>query len=329
MTSSAKIKNKRQTKSITIVIPTFNEQENVRPIYDTTKALLESTGLEWNILFIDNASTDLTRALLSEIAEKDGRVLLIFNRRNFGTIRSPLHGFFEAPGDAVIIMSADFQDPPELISEFVEHWSRGLPLVLGVKRANEDIILMRLARWGYYSLLGKLSSVTTIRNFYGFGLYDREFIETVRQIGKAPLLLRSMPGELGYTPKLIPFDQPARKHGKSKNKIWDLVLFTIFSVVDRAEVFDKIFVVVGMATIVVSLLVATIYLMLKITFWYAIPTGVAPMIILMSFFFGVNFFLLGLIYGHNKIMFENTRNLPLVTELARYNFNREKRDAGN
>ena len=302
------------------MIPTFNEQGNVRPIYDTTKALLESAGLDWNILFIDNASTDRTRALLTEIAEQDGRVLLIFNRRNFGTIRSPLYAFFEAPGDAVVIMSADFQDPPELIKTFVQHWLGGESLVLAVKRATSDGVIMRIARWGYYTLLKKLSTVPSIKNFYGYGLYDREFIETVRAIGHAPVLLRSMPGELGYTPKLVLFDQPPRKTGASKNRFWDLVFFAIFSIADRAEVFDRIFIVVGAITSFLSISTAVVYFCLKILFWDSFPIGMAPLIILVAFLFGVNFFLLGLMYAHNKLMFENIRKLPLVVELKRVNF---------
>ena len=320
MVDSVQIMKKREKNSITIVIPTLNEQENILPIFRATKKILESTGLKWNILFIDNASNDQTRTLLSKVAEDDERVLLIFNRRNFGTIRSPLHGLFEAPGDAVVIMSADFQDPPDLIATFVKQWIDGKDLVLAVKRTTRDGKMMKTARWVYYKALEKLTTVPTIQNFYGYGLYSREFIELVRAIGNAPILLRSMPGELGYRPQIIHFDQPARVQGKSKNRFWDLVFYAIFSLADRAEFFDKLFMIVGATTAMLSVSVATCYFFIKIFFWESVPVGIAPLIMLVSFLFGVNFFLLGLIYAHNKLMFEHVRKLPLVVELKRFNF---------
>lgn len=306
-------------KVVSVVIPTYNEIENVREIYHATKLVLEATKCRWKILFVDNCSVDGTADVLQELAIADKSVQVIFNRRNFGTIRSPLHGFLQAQGDAVIIMSADFQDPPELIRDFVDSWLDGEKFVCAVKRSSKDSFFMRWMRLTYYFLQRKMSEYHTVPNFYGYGLYDREIVELVRSVPGDAVFIRTLPFEFGYKPKQILFDQPSRQRGLSRHSITNLIEVAVFGLIEQSYFLDKIFFFVGAGCSLLSLIAAAFFLIVKILFWSSLPIGVAPTLIALFFLFGINFCLLGVICSYVNASLRLQKSLPLVVERTRLN----------
>ena len=305
---------------ITVVIPTFNEKLNITHIYDATSDVLNDLKLDWSILFIDNGSSDGTQNLIESLATKDKNVSAIFNRRNFGTVRSPLHGFLEAKGDAVIIMSADFQDPPNLIKNFVEHWEKGEKIVFAVKKRNSDGFLMSAVRSLFYYLLEKTAEHRVVRGFYGYGLYDREVVELVRQIPPMSIFIRALPLEFGFMPKIIHFEQPKRAAGESKNSFLALVHVALFGLIKHSHSLDKFLALFGVLLCMISLVSAVVYLILKILFWASIPIGIAPILISLFLLFGINFLFLGIVCSFLNTLLNNQKNFPLVVERKRVNF---------
>lgn len=220
-------------KRITVMTPCFNEQENVRELHRRLQTVFAALPqYEFRHLFIDNASTDGTVAVLRELAAEDPNVQVIVNRRNFGQTRSPYHALLQAQGDAVVVMASDLQDPPELVPQFLLLWEAGNPVVLGVKRSSEERRSMFAVRGLYYRLLDSLSEVPVIPHATGFGLYDRSFIETLRNLDDPYPYVRGLVSDLGYADATVPYDQPLRTRGITKNNaltLYDIAMLGLTS----------------------------------------------------------------------------------------------------
>lgn len=309
-------------KLISVVIPTYNEQDNVVPMTNTIRDIFknELPEYDWEIIYIDNHSSDDTRKLLRELCAEDKRVKAIFNARNFGQLRSPVHGLKQAYGDCVIRLNADFQDPPELIPQFVHEWEKGWKIVIGIKNKTDEGRMMAFARKQYYKLLRKITDIGHIENFTGFGLYDRSFVDVVRGIHDPNPYLRGMIAELGYDYKTIPYDRPRRRAGKSKNNFYSLYDVAMTGITAYSKVPMRIATFAGFGIGAISVIVAIIYLILKIIFWNRFHAGIAPLVIGVFFIGGVQLFFTGLLGEY--ILSINTRSLnrPLAVEEERINF---------
>ena len=209
-------------KSISIITPCFNEEENVEELHERITKVMESTNYNYEHIIIDNASTDRTVEILGNLAAKDKRLKVIINTRNFGQIRSPYHALFQTCGDAIICMAADLQDPPERIPEFIKKWEQGYRVVIGVKIHSEESGLFYFLRTIYYRVLRKLSDVPLIENFTGFGLYDRQVIDVLRELNDPYPYFRGLIADLGFERAEVEFEQPRRKRGISKNNFYTL-----------------------------------------------------------------------------------------------------------
>ena len=310
-------------KLISILSPTFNEEDNVREIYRQLKEVLSSLdGYEYEIIFIDNASTDNTVPLLKEIASEDKNVRIIVNNRNYGHIRSPYHGLLQTKGDAVILLASDLQDPPELISEFIKEWEKGYKLVLGVKDKSEETLLMFIIRCIYYQLVGKLADkdLALIKNHTGFGLYDKEVINMLRKIDDPYPYLRGLICDLGYEQKIIKYTQRARKRGITKNNFYTLYDMAMLGITNHTKVPLRIATISGFVLSALSLLVSLVYFSLKMIFWNYISFGFAPMIIGLFFFASVQLFFIGIIGEYIGFIHTQILNRPKVIEKERINF---------
>ena len=201
-------------KTISIITPCYNEELNVREVYERVRDAIASLGnYRYEHIFIDNASTDNTLGVLKVIAAMDRNVKVIRNTRNFGHIRSPMHAFHQATGDVVIGIVADLQDPPEMIVDMVRHWEAGTPVVIGVKFASDESSLMFWIRKRYYRLVNRLSGIETYENFTGFGLYDRKVVDIIKSLDDPYPYFRGIIAELGFPRVELPYHQPVRKHG--------------------------------------------------------------------------------------------------------------------
>ena len=307
---------------LTVLTACYNEEGNVREVYLQVKAQMDTLpGYDYEHLFIDNASTDKTVEILRELAAADKRVKVIVNTRNFGHIRSPYYGFLQANGDAVISVVADLQDPPELIPQFVRKWEEGYKVVIGVKQGTKDSWLMGRTRRFYYGLVGKLSSdVELVHNFTGFGLYDREVIEQFRSTGEQYPYFRGLVSDFGYERAEIPYVQPGRKSGRTKNNFFSLYDMAMLGITNHSKVPLRLATMAGFAISVVSLLVAIGYLVAKLLFWDELQLGLAPLLIGIYFFGAVQLFFIGVLGEYIGAIHTQVHKRPLVVEKERINF---------
>jgi glycosyltransferase involved in cell wall biosynthesis len=307
---------------LTVLTPCYNEEGNVREVYSQVKAVMESLpGYEYDHLFIDNASTDGTVPILRELAKADKRVKVIVNTRNFGQVRSPYYGFLQARGDAVMTCVADLQDPPELIPRFVEKWEAGYKIVIGVKAGSRESWLMGRTRRAYYWLVTRLSSdVALVRNFTGFGLYDREVVEQFRRTEEQYPYFRGLVSDFGYERAEIEFVQPSRVSGKSKNDFFSLYDIAMLGISSHSKVPLRLATMAGFVISLLSLLVAIGYLVAKLMFWNELQLGLAPLLIGIYFFGAVQLFFIGVLGEYVGSIHTQVHKRPLVVEKERINF---------
>lgn len=309
-------------KLISVVTPCYNEEDNVENLYKQVKAVFDDLATyEYEHIFIDNASKDMTVAILKEIAKKDKNVKIIVNARNFGHIRSPFHGLLQARGDAVISIVADFQDPPPMIADFITKWEEGYKVVVGVKKESEEAPLMFAIRRLYYNLIEKLSEVDQIKNFTGFGLYDKRIIEILRTIDDPYPYFRGLISEIGYDIFRIEYIQPARKRGITKNNFYSLYDIAMLGITNHSKVPLRLATMLGFCLAIFSLLVAFVYSIYKIIFWQSFSVGIAPLVIGLFFFSAVQLFFIGIIGEYIGSIHTQILKRPLVIERERINFN--------
>lgn len=225
-------------KKISVVIPTYNEEANVVPLSQAIIEVMEKdlSEYDYEILFIDNHSKDNTKALLRGLCANNRKIKAIFNAKNFGQARSPVYGMKQAYGDCVVRMCADFQDPVDMIPQFVREWEKGTKIVIGVKSASKERRGMYLVRECYYRLINKITDIDHIDQFTGFGLYDRKFVDVVRDLHDPMPYLRGIIAELGFDYKAIEYTQPKRRAGKSKNNFYSLYDYAMIGITSYSKV---------------------------------------------------------------------------------------------
>jgi glycosyltransferase involved in cell wall biosynthesis len=307
---------------LTILTACYNEEGNVREVYRQVKgAMATLPGYDYDHLFIDNASTDNTVGILRELAAADKRVRIIVNTRNFGHIRSPYHAFLLARGEAVISCVADLQDPPDLIPQFVRKWEEGYKVVIGIKEGSGDSWVMSRTRKLYYWLVAKLSSdVELVHNFTGFGLYDRDVVEQFRSTDEQYPYFRGLVCDFGYARAEIPYVQPARTRGKTKNGFLSLYDIAMLGITNHSKVPLRLATMAGFALSIMALAVAMVYLILKLAWWATFDLGLAPLVIGVYFLGAVQLFFIGLLGEYIGSIHTQVHRRPLVVEKERINF---------
>jgi polyisoprenyl-phosphate glycosyltransferase len=271
-------------------------------------------------IFIDNHSTDSTVAILKRLAEQDKNVKIIVNARNFGHIRSPMHALFQTRGDAVIGIASDFQEPPDLIPQMIEAWEQGYKMVLCVKRSSEEHGLFYWLRVQYYKTVERLSSVETIQNYTGFGLYDRKVVDLVKSFNDPYPYFRGIIAEISLPNKRIYFDQPTRKRGITKNNFYTLYDIAMLGVVSTSKVPLRLAVFAGFIGAAFSFLLAFSYLVLKLVFWKTFSVGVAPMLIGLFFIMSIQLVFMGIIGEYVGSIYTKVQQRPYAIEDERINF---------
>ena len=308
-------------KKVSIVVPCYNEEENVVPISRALVAQMEALPqYDYEILFIDNCSTDNTRPLLRQICAKNRRIKAIFNVKNFGQFNSPFYGMCQTTGDCTICICADFQDPVEMIPTFLKYWEEGYQIVHGVKTSSRESGFMYALRSAYYKLIKKYSSVEQIEHFTGFGLYDRSFIDVLRDLKDPTPFIRGIVAELGGRRKEIPYEQPLRRAGKTHNNWYSLYDAAMLSFTSYTKIGLRMATFIGVGVAFFSLLIAFVYLVLKLCNWNDFVAGTAPIVIGMFFLGAVQLIFLGIIGEYILSMNQRIMNRPLVVEEERINF---------
>lgn len=317
-------------KKISVLIPCYNEAENVGPISRAVTEILEKElpQYDYELVFIDNDSTDGTRDIIRGLCADNPRIKAILNARNFGQFNSPYYGMLQVTGDCVIEMVADFQDPVEMIPKYIHEWEKGYKIVIGIKTSSKENRLMYWLRSCYYKTIKKLSDVEQIEHFTGSGLYDREFIEVLRNLDDPTPFLRGIVAELGYRRKEIPYEQPRRRAGKTHNNFYRLYDAAMLSVTSYTKAGLRLATIFGSICAVVSMLIAMVYLVMKLIWWDRFPAGMAPMLIGMLFLGSVQLFFIGFLGEYIMSINQRVMKRPLVIEEERINFNEEEKKGG-
>jgi glycosyltransferase involved in cell wall biosynthesis len=271
-------------------------------------------------IFIDNASEDRTVEVLKRIAAQDTNVRVIVNSRNFGHIRSPMHATYQAIGDAVIGIVADLQDPPEMIPDFIREWENGYSMVLAVKRTSGESPVMFWIRKRYYNLIERLSSIRTVENFTGFGLYDRRVIDAVKKYDDPYPYFRGMIAEIGLPYKTLLYDQPARQRGFTKNNFYSLYDMGMLAITNLSKVPLRMMTLSGFASALLCILVGLGYLIYKLVYWNRFSVGVAPLVIGIFFFASVQLLSMGIVGEYIGAIHTQVQKRPYVIERERVNF---------
>ena len=319
-----------EKKTISVMIPCYNEEENAHPIYRAVKEQLNQhcPGYDYEILFIDNKSQDGTREILRGICAEDSHVKAIFNVKNFGQFNSPYYALLQTSGDCTITMCADFQDPPELIPQFVAAWEEGYKIVIGRKTKSRENPLLYWARGVYYKMLRKMSSTEIIEQFTGFGLYDKSFVDTLRQLDDPTPFMRGLVAELGPERKEIEYEQPKRRAGKTHNNFFTLYDAAMLSFTSYTKSGLRIATFAGFIIAFLSFLFGLAYLVLKLIFWNRFTAGYAPMMISVFFLGGLLLSFLGFLGEYVMAINVRVINRPLVVEEERINFEQVLRHTG-
>jgi len=308
-------------KTISVVSPCYNEEGNVEELYQRVLAVMRRLGrYRYEHIFIDNCSKDGTLAVLRRLAARDRNVKIIENTRNFGAIRSPIHAFTQASGDAVIILLSDLQDPPELLEQMILEWENGTPIVIGVKRTSDENRLMFWIRKKYYQMIRRMADIDTWDNFIGFGLYDRKVVEMVRRFDDPYPYFRGMIAEIGLPHKELPYNQARRKSGITKNNFYTLYDNAMLGLTSLSKVPLRMATFAGLLCSALSLLAGSFYLAYKLLFWDRFSVGMAPVAIGIFFFASVQLLFIGLLGEYIGSIHTLVQRRPLALERDRINF---------
>ncbi len=308
-------------KKISILVPTYNEEENVEPLSEAIIAELDALPqYDYEIVFIDNDSKDTTRPKLLGLCKKNPKIKAIFNAKNFGQFNSPFYGLLQTTGDCTISMCADFQDPVEMIPKLINEWEKGYKIVTAIKTTSKENRMMRFLRTCYYKAIKKMSNVEQIEHFTGFGLYDKSFINVLRELDDPMPFLRGIVAELGFRRKEIPYEQAKRRAGKTHNNFLTLYDAAMLSFTSYTKIGMRIATIIGFLTSFVSVFIGLVYFVLKLVNWDDFNAGSAPILIGVFILGGIQMFFTGLLGEY--VLNINSRILkrPLVVEETRLNF---------
>lgn len=313
-------------KKISIVIPCYNEEKNIVPITNAVVSILETqlSNYDYEIIISDNCSQDNTRVLIRGICAKNKKIKAIFNTRNFGPDSSGNNACFSTTGDCSIVVFADFQNPPELIPAFIREWEAGYKFVAAVKTGSKENKFMWVIRRIYYKLMRSFTDVEQIENYMGYALVDRQIIDIMRGLNDPLLYGRSVPVDLGFKRKEIPYVQPMRRAGKSSYNFYRYYEAAMRAFTSYTNIGLRIATIIGFICAAISFLIAVGYFIYKLRNWGSFTWGIAPVIIGVFLLGSLQLFFIGFIGEY--IMAINTRlmNRPIVVEEERINFDDDK-----
>lgn len=315
--------NDTEKKLISIVTPCFNEEDNIDELCQRIANVMESLPFDYEHICIDNSSTDSTVTKIKSKAAIDKRIKLIVNARNFGHIRSPYYGILQSSGDACVLIASDLQDPPEMIAEFIKKWEQGYKTVLAVKPESEESSIMFGLRKAYYRLIARISEVPLVQNATGAGLFDRAVVDILRSIQDPYPYFRGLLCEIGFPIATVPFKQPRRQRGITKNNFYTLYDIAMLGITNHSKVPLRLMAISGFLLAILSLFVALFFTVAKLVYWDAFQLGTAPILIGIFFFGAVQAFFIGLLGEYIGSIHTQVRNMPLVVELERVNFDKK------
>ena len=305
---------------ITIITPTFNEVGNIEKLSLRIKEICELNNINYEQIIIDNDSTDGTIEMIRKLTSKYKSIKAIINQSNFGHIKSPYYALLQSQGDATIAMTSDFQSPPELIVDYYNKWISGSKIVLGRRKKVSDVYFLKIIKFFYYNLISKISNHKMEKNVTGEGLYDKSVLNVLRSIKDPYPYIRGLIFELGFKIDFVDFDQPVREKGLSKNNFYTLFDMGLLGIVKHSNILLRLMILSGFFFGVLSLLIAFGFFFYKILFWESFQLGLAPILIGFFGLTAIQIMIIGLIGEYISTVLSYSKNLPLVIEKERINF---------
>jgi glycosyltransferase involved in cell wall biosynthesis len=307
-------------KLISIVTPTFNEEKNIYLLSKEISTQMQSLDYDYEHIIIDNASTDNTQKIINKLCLEDKKVKAIFNTKNFGHIRSPFHAILQSKGDAIILVAADFQDPPILIPQLIEKWREGSDIVLLKRKKTQENIFLEFVKKLFYRIINSISETSLTKKTTGSGIFDKKIIEELKKIDEPYPYFRGLLTEITDNIDVLEFDQPKRSHGKSKNNFFTLFDIAMLGIIKHSKLPLRFMTVSGFVLSFFSLLVGLFFFIYKLLFWESFQLGLAPLILGLFFGISIQVFMLGIIGEYVGFILTQVRKMPLVIEKKRINF---------
>lgn len=305
---------------ISIITPTFNEVENIEKLSLKIKEVCYENNINYEQIIIDNDSNDGTIEVIKKLTTKYKNIKAIINQSNFGHIKSPHYALLQSQGDASIVMTSDFQSPPELIVNYYNKWISGSKVVLGRRKKVSDSFFLKIIKFFYYNFICRISNHKMEKNVTGEGLYDKSVIDILRSINDPYPYIRGLIFELGFKIDFVDFDQPFRNGGFSKNNLYTLFDIGLLGVVKHSNILLRFMILFGFFFGVISLLIAIGFFFYKILFWDSFQLGLAPILIGFFGLTAIQIMIIGLIGEYISTVLIFSKNLPLVIEKERINF---------
>ncbi len=307
---------------IGIMTPCYNEEAGIAECHARVREVMTTMlpDYDYEHLFIDNCSVDGTVRVLRGIAAGDNKVRVIVNSRNFGLGRSPFYGMMSVSGDVVVPIFADLQTPPDLIPEMLAKWREGFKIVAAIRKNVKQTFIKRALRRVFYMVFERLSNITFIPHFFGFGLYDRQVIDVMRSLNEPDPYFRGLVSEIGFDKTVVEYDEPPRKHGESRHSFMDLLDLAILGMTTYSRAPLRLMTMISIVIAGCSFVAGLIYLVLKLIFWSQFEAGVAPILIGALFFAAVQMLAIGLVGEYVGLVLLYTRRFPTVIEKERIGF---------
>lgn len=307
-------------KLISIVTPCFNEEQNIEKLCLEVEKIFKNLKYKYEHIVIDNKSTDKTRNILKSLVKKNKNLKVILNSKNFGHIRSPYYAMLQSSGDAVILLSADFQDPIELIPDLIDKWKNGNKVVMLKRKSSSENFFMTFVRNSFYKFISKIGETNLVENTTGSGIYDKDIIMNLKKINDPYPYFRGLITELTDSISVIEFHQPLRKYGKTKNNFYSLYDLAILGIIKHSKIPVRVMIIFGFISSLICLFISVLYFFLKIIFWSKFSLGLAPLIIGIFGLASLQILMLGILGEYVILILTHSRNLPLVIEEDRINF---------
>ena len=307
-------------KLISIVTPCFNEEQNIEKLCLEVEKIFKNLKYKYEHIVIDNKSTDKTRNILKSLVQKNKNLKVILNSKNFGHIRSPYYAMLQSSGDAVILLSADFQDPIELIPDLIDKWKNGNKVVMLKRKSSSENFFMTFVRNSFYKFISKIGETNLVENTTGSGIYDKDIITNLKKINDPYPYFRGLITELTDSISVIEFHQPLRKYGKTKNNFYSLYDLAILGIIKHSKIHVRVMIIFGFISSLICLFISVLYFFLKIIFWSKFSLGLAPLIIGIFGLASLQILMLGILGEYVILILTHSRNLPLVIEEDRINF---------
>jgi len=307
-------------KLISIVTPTFNEEKNIYLLSKEISTQMQNLDYDYEHIIIDNASTDNTQKIINKLCLEDKKVKAIYNAKNFGHIRSPYYAIFQAKGDAIILFAADFQDPLILIPQLIEKWRQGSDVVLLKRKKSQENIFLELSKKLFYKIINLISDSSLTKNTTGSGIFDKKIIEELRKIDEPYPYFRGLITEITNSVDVLEFDQPKRLYGNSKNNFFTLFDIGMLGIIKHSKLPLRFMTISGFLLSFFSLLIGFFFFVYKLLFWDSFQLGLAPLILGLFFGISIQVFMLGIIGEYVGFILTHVRNMPLVIEKKRVNF---------